>query len=206
MENYRKWKERQAVHKRFGYDGDAAARFVLDAALPLKGRTLEIGTGTGRFMSVLAEHVPLLTTVDINFEEQLCARLLATHQGQLRKIRFLVQDAMCLTWHDHVFDAVVSMNALHHIQDPCRAVEEALRVCKPTGKIVLSDFNARGFQVMDCVHREEGRLHTRVPYRFEDLVARLTMAGWETVWISGECQNVLIAQRPRKKTRSGSGR
>jgi len=37
------------------------------------------------------------------------------------------------------FDLVYCLAALHHIGDPVRAVEEMTRVCRPGGRVVLSD-------------------------------------------------------------------
>jgi cyclopropane fatty-acyl-phospholipid synthase-like methyltransferase len=49
--------------------------FVLEKALPLRGRVLDVGTGKGRFVIALARHVAHITTVDISAEEQCFARL-----------------------------------------------------------------------------------------------------------------------------------
>lgn len=46
-------------------------------------------------------------------------------------------------------------------QDVLRVIDEILRIAKPGGKIVLADFNSRGFAIMNKVHR-----HARFPCRF----------------------------------------
>jgi len=85
--NHARLEERNAVHRRFGFDPDASVRFVLEQALPLRGRVLDIGTGKGRFVVPLALHSPNVTTVDLNAEEQRHARLEAIHAGVADRIR-----------------------------------------------------------------------------------------------------------------------
>lgn len=48
---------------------------MLEQALPLSGRVLDIGTGKGRFVVPLARQAMNITTVDVNGEEQRRARL-----------------------------------------------------------------------------------------------------------------------------------
>ena len=47
--NHAQLDQRNAVHQRFGFDAQASVRFVLEKALPLRGRVLDVGTGKGRF-------------------------------------------------------------------------------------------------------------------------------------------------------------
>ena len=61
--NHARLEERNAVHRRFGFDPDASVRFVLEQALPLRGRVLDIGTGKGRFVIPMARHLAHVTTV-----------------------------------------------------------------------------------------------------------------------------------------------
>ena len=105
----------------------------------------------------------------------------------------MIADATRLPWPAHGFDSVVSMNALHHIQDLPAMVDEALRVVKPTGKMVWADFSEKGFSIAEKIHRHEGRIHERVSYRFEDIAARFAANGWTAVLKSDDCQDILIA-------------
>lgn len=45
--NHAGLEERSACHRRFGFDADASVHFVLEKALPLRGRVLDVGTGKG---------------------------------------------------------------------------------------------------------------------------------------------------------------
>jgi ubiquinone/menaquinone biosynthesis C-methylase UbiE len=188
--------EREARLRQFGYDSPAAIEFVLAQALPLEGSVLEIGTGKGRFLVELARQVAALTTVDIAAEEQQWAWLNARYAGVEEKIRFVVEDAAHLPWPDRTFDAVVTMNAMHHISDFHQVLEEMLRVVKRGGKVVMADFSPRGFQMIARAHRAENKTHPHEHYDFRELQRSLRKRGLPT-WLRKGCnQEVLVARLP----------
>ncbi|MBU0715521.1 MAG: class I SAM-dependent methyltransferase [Verrucomicrobia bacterium] len=193
FDNHSRLMERNAFYRRCGYDSDRSTAFILAQALPLPGRILEIGTGKGRFLMALLSHVSRVTTIDIDPAEQRCARLNVAYAKPPGRARFMIANAENLPWPDHSFDSVVSVNALHHMKNIPHVIGEVLRIARPAGKIVLADFNTRGFSIMNNIHREEGRIHECIPYRFKDLVKRFTAHGWTAVLRSDYCQAVLIA-------------
>ena len=191
--NHLEMAEREAVFRRYGYDSAASIAFVLSKILPLGGQVLEVGSGKGRFLTALARHVAQVTSIDIDAEEQRFAILNAVHAGVSSRIRFVVQNAQQLRWRAGVFDAVVTMNAMHHFPDPDRALSEMVRVLKPSGKLVISDFSPDGFRLMDQIHQAEGRRHPHPPRRFPHWQAWLRELGFRTrIWI-GCHQEVLVA-------------
>ncbi len=185
--------ERDAVFRAHGYDPARAAAFILDQALPLPGRLLEIGTGQGRFLAALLARVPRVTTVDIDPDEQHRARLNVAAAHPPGRARYVIADAARLPWPDRSFHGVISVNALHHFGEISRVVDEILRVVKKDGKIVLADLNARGLSILAAIHAGEGRVHAQVPVRFEDIAARLAAAGWRTTLRPGDCVDMLMA-------------
>lgn len=191
--NHRRLQERNLLHRRFGFDSEASVRFVVGLAGPLRGRVLDVGTGKGRFAVALARPGVQITSVDVNAEEQLYARLEAAYAGVSDRLRFVLQDARCLPWRAASFDAVVSWNVIHHLDDPDRVLSEMLRVLKPPGKLVLADFSPRGFQLMDAIHASEGRRHPHPPSRFAHWQARLRQAGFRIRAFTGCHQQVLVA-------------
>jgi len=205
VDNHARYAGRNAVFRRHGYDADQSAAFILSHALPLPGRIMEIGTGKGRFLMALLAHVPLVTSVDIDPAEQRCARLNVAYAKPSGRARFTIANAADLPWPDHSFDGVVSVNALHHMKNVRRVIDEILRVTKPGGKIVLADFDSRGFSIIKKIHCQEQRIHERFPCRFKDLVKRFATHGWTAVLRSGDCQAVLIAAQVSAH-RGGMGR
>jgi 2-polyprenyl-3-methyl-5-hydroxy-6-metoxy-1,4-benzoquinol methylase len=196
--NHRRLTERNATHRRFGFDPDASVRFVIEKALPLRGHVLDVGTGKGRFVIPLAREVGRVTTVDINAEEQRCARLEAEYAGVADRIEFRLADARGLPWRAGAFDAVTSWNVVHHLDDPERVFREMLRVLKPGGKLVLADFSLSGFRLMDQIHAAEGRTHPHPPTRFAAWRTRLRRAGFDVRRFEDHHEEVLVARRFRK--------
>ncbi len=196
LAHHRRREERAALHRRFGYDGRAAVRFVLDQARPLPERALEIGTGKGNFMVALAREGVRVTTVDINAEEQDAARLAAAYAGVFSRIEFRVADAQALPWREGAFPLVISLNTFHHLPRPDRALAEMWRVLAPGGKLVLADFSATGFQRMAAIHQFEGRRHPTPPNRFAHWEAWLREQGAKTRRTAGRHQEVLVAHAP----------
>jgi len=192
--NHARLEERNAVHRRFGYDSASGVRFVLEKAFPLRGRVLDVGTGKGRFVIALARHVAHVTTVDVSAEEQRQARLEAVYAGLSDRIRFVLQDARRLPWPAASFDAVVSWNVFHHLDDPERVLGEMLRVLKPGGKLVMADFSPSGFRLMDAIHAAEGRRHPNPPSRFAHWRTLLRRLGFQVRRSCGEHQELLVAR------------
>lgn len=195
LENDACLQERNRLYRQHGYDSGEAARYVLKRVGRLSGRVLEIGTGKGRFLVQLARKAEKVVTVDPNEAEQKFAKLNTAHKRVRHKIRFVVADGADLPFADASFDAVVSVNALHHIRNLPGVLREALRVIKPNGKIVLSDFNAHGFRIMDRIHRAEGRIHEHLKYDVASIIGLFRRNGWRVARSSGCCQQVLVVTR-----------
>jgi ubiquinone/menaquinone biosynthesis C-methylase UbiE len=193
IDNHARLMERNAFYREYGYNVEKNTAFVLSKALPLTGHILEIGTGKGRFLTALLGQVCRVTTIDINPQEQRFARLNVAFSRPPGRVRFMIADAAHLPWKDRTFDVVVSMNALHHIPDMPGLVDEAIRVAKPMGRIVLADFSSKGFAAMEKIHHAEGRTHEHTRYQFQDLVKRFAVRGWRAILRSRDCEDVLIA-------------
>ena len=185
---------REAVFRRYGYDSAASIAFVLSKILPLSGLVLEVGSGKGRFLTALAREVAQVTSIDIDAAEQRCALLSAVQAGVSSRIRFLARNAQELGWPAGVFDAVVTMNAMHHFSNPDRALGEMVRVLKPSGKLVICDFSPAGFRLMDEIQQAEGRTHPHPARRFPHWQAWLRGLGFRTSTWCGCHQEVLVAQ------------
>lgn len=204
LENHLRLAEREAAYRRHGYDSRRAIRFVLSHLRPAPARVLEIGTGKGRFLTALARRSVRVVTVDPDAAEQRFARLNAAYAGVGRRIRFVVADGADLPFADASFDAVVSMNALHHIRNLDGVLDEVVRVLRPGGLVLLADFDAAGFRIFDRLHREEGRTHERFRYRWPHVLARLRAAGLAARILAAAHTRLAITGPPGRARRRGA--
>jgi ubiquinone biosynthesis O-methyltransferase len=103
---------------------------------PMPGiEILDIGCGTGIYCLELAQLGAKVTGIDISEAMLTKARTKAARQGL--EIQFFCADARKLPFQDESFDAVVSVTALEFVPDLREALEEAYRVLRPGGRLVV---------------------------------------------------------------------
>jgi ubiquinone/menaquinone biosynthesis C-methylase UbiE len=122
---------------------DLPARAVEDALLALipaepPGRLLDIGTGTGRVLELLAPRVRQGLGVDASKAMLALARARLSGPG-LGHCAVRLADMYRLPLPDGSFDTVVLQMVLHHAEDPAGVVTEAARVLAPGGRLLLID-------------------------------------------------------------------
>jgi 2-polyprenyl-3-methyl-5-hydroxy-6-metoxy-1,4-benzoquinol methylase len=159
QENHKRYLERKALYKSFGYDIDKERMFIIDKAQPLHGNILEAGTGKGHFTLVLAKQGYRFTTFDISKEEQKFAKINLKYFGLDKQVNFKIKNAEHLTFKNSSFDIIFSVNTVHHLTNSYKVIEEFIRVLSFEGKIVLSDFTKEGFEIMDEIYANEKRMH-----------------------------------------------
>ena len=125
---------------------------LLGAAMVLRGATrlLDIGTGTGRLLELLAPRVAAALGVDASRAMLALARSRLARPG-LTHCAVRLADMYRLPLPDAGFDLVVVQMVLHHAEDPAAAVAEAARVLRPAGRLIVVDLAPH--QNIDCLHR-----------------------------------------------------
>ena len=119
------------------------AQAVEDALLALfppepAGRLLDIGTGTGRVLELLAPRVRQALGVDASKAMLALARSRLSGPG-FAHCAVRLADMYRLPLADQSFDAVVLQMVLHHAEDPAGAVLEATRVLAGGGRLLVID-------------------------------------------------------------------
>jgi ubiquinone/menaquinone biosynthesis C-methylase UbiE len=176
-ERLRAFRERCDVYLRRGYDRFAAARHVVDAAAGLRGPALDVGTGQGLLALELARRGLEVVSVDVEGESQELARLLAAEAGLSGRIAFVAADAARLPYPDGHFGCAAMLDVLHHLEEPGPVVREMARVVAAGGRVVVADFDERGFELVAHVHADEGRVHPRSAATVAAAAAELGRAG-----------------------------
>jgi ArsR family transcriptional regulator len=107
------------------------------------GRTLDIGTGTGRLLELLAPRVTSGLGIDASRTMLALARVrLAKPEYCHLSVR--LADMYALPLHDAAFDLVLLQMVLHYAEDPAQAVAEARRVLAPGGTLLVVDLAPHG--------------------------------------------------------------
>jgi ubiquinone/menaquinone biosynthesis C-methylase UbiE len=106
------------------------------------GRVLDIGTGSGRLAIELAKANGSnfeIIGLDISEAMLLKAQDNARQAGVHGKVKFVLGTAADLPFPDESFDLVVSYASLHHWFEPVNVFNEAQRVVKDNGVILIRD-------------------------------------------------------------------
>jgi len=136
-------------------------RVIGDLHIPRGARVLEVGAGTGTSFPAYPRHCQVIGI-------DLAPDMLARAQGKIREngwshLKVMKMDALQLEFPDDSFDYVMAFHVVTVVPDPVRMVEEAKRVCRPGGRIVIvnhftSDFPLLGSltETLDPVTRRLG--------------------------------------------------
>jgi ubiquinone/menaquinone biosynthesis C-methylase UbiE len=145
--------------------------------VPPGSTILDVAGGTGQLGRHLARAGGSAVIVDLT-DAMLDAGLRSVQQEGRDDVVFVRGDATSLPFPDRQFDVVVSRFALHHMDDPGRAVAEMARVCRPEGTVTLIDMVAGGAR-HDELERLRDPSHTRALPE-EELRSLLSAAGRES--------------------------
>ena len=156
---------------------------------------MEIGTGKGHFALALAKRSFKFTSVDISEEEQSVAKLNVQYYGFEKLVSFRIEDAMKLSFSDKDFNAIFSINVFHHLEKPQLVLNEISRLLHPAGKVILSDFTAKGFEIINKCHTHEGKVHDRSKHDLNEAKDYFANKGFNIKEFQSETQQVIIAEK-----------
>lgn len=125
------------------------------AGLNPRESTLDVATGSGRMALVLAERGHGITSCDINEEAVEKARVRLG--GLADRVEILVLDARELPFEDDSFSAVTCANAVHEMDEPRAVLREMSRVVRDDGRLVIIEFNERGYELISRIHKQLGK-------------------------------------------------
>ncbi|MFQ5683480.1 MAG: class I SAM-dependent methyltransferase [Candidatus Binatia bacterium] len=148
--------------KIFGKIFYSRLRWVIEDMHIRRGTSvLEVGAGTGTSFPAYPRHCQV-TGIDLAPDMLDRARDKIRENGWTH-LKVLEMDALHLDFPDNSFDYVMAFHVVTVVPNPIRMMEEAKRVCRPGGRIVIvnhftSDIPALGFltEAMDPFTRRLG--------------------------------------------------
>jgi ubiquinone/menaquinone biosynthesis C-methylase UbiE len=156
---------------------DAAVERAIVAALagaPMRA-LLDLGTGTGRILELLGPEVERGLGIDLSLDMLALARARLDRAG-LRHCSVRQGDIYELALPNDSFDVVVIHQVLHFLDDGARAIHEAARVLRPSGRLLIVDFGPHELEFL----REE-HAHRRLGFAPETVAQWMKAAGLDLV-------------------------
>ena len=152
---------------------DEAVEAAIIGALadaPLRA-LLDLGTGTGRMLELLAPRIERGLGLDLSLDMLSLARARLDRVG-LRHCSVRQGDIYDLALPKDSFDAVVIHQVLHFLDDGARAIEEAARVLRPGGRLLVVDFAPHDLEFLRDEHA-----HRRLGFAPETVTQWMKAAG-----------------------------
>ncbi|MGE0660775.1 MAG: ArsR/SmtB family transcription factor [Reyranellaceae bacterium] len=132
---------------------------------------LDIGTGTGRMLEVLAPYFRRGTGIDQSHEMLSLARANLARAG-VRNAEVRQGSMYALDLPDDSFDVVTLHQVLHYAEDPQAVLEEAARVLRPGGRLIVVDFAPH-----ELVHLQREHAHRHLGFADNQVSGWLAAAG-----------------------------
>jgi len=111
--------------------------FVVADLIEESDRVLECACGTGMLSKGIAERCQGLIATD--YSEGML-RQAAKKLSKYSNVRIRKANIMQLKVKDGAFDKVVAGNVIHLLDEPYKALEELMRVCKVGGKVIIPTY------------------------------------------------------------------
>ncbi|HQF30158.1 MAG TPA: metalloregulator ArsR/SmtB family transcription factor [Hyphomicrobiales bacterium] len=171
-ENAAEWDRLRSLHV-----AEAAVEVAIRAAVGERpfGSMIDLGTGTGRMLEVLAPLYERAVGIDSSPDMLAVARANLAKAG-IAHARVQHGDIFHPPVAGQTFELVVLHQVLHYLDDPGRAIAEAARLVRPGGRLLIVDFAPHSLEFL----REE-HAHRRLGFSHEQMAGWLGTAGIDVV-------------------------
>ena len=132
---------------------------------------LDLGTGTGRMLELFGPQIERGLGLDLSLDMLALARSRLDRAG-LRHCSIRQGDLYDLALPKDSFDVVIIHQVLHFLDDGARAIAEASRVLRPSGRLLVIDFAPHDLEFF----REE-HAHRRLGFSADAVTQWMSAAG-----------------------------
>jgi len=159
------------------YYAETAAQEVAFVSSRVKpgARVLEVGAGTGRFTSALADKASyvLATDISVRMLEELRSKVQCSNVETLRMDLWKLDDLL----EYGAFDTVVCMRVLPHLMEVQQALSKLKGAVKPQGNVVFDLWNHLSFVILlRRVLRRKSNVYTSY-HSYSEMVHMIANAG-----------------------------
>jgi ubiquinone/menaquinone biosynthesis C-methylase UbiE/DNA-binding transcriptional ArsR family regulator len=154
---------------------DTAVEEAIRAALAGQAfrSLLDLGTGTGRMLEMFGPDIERGFGIDLSLDMLLLARDRLERAG-LKNCSVRQGDIYDLPLANNAFDVVILHQVLHFLDDGARAIREAARVLRPSGRLLIVDFAPHEMEFL-----REQYAHRRLGFAPETVTQWMTGSGLE---------------------------
>jgi ubiquinone/menaquinone biosynthesis C-methylase UbiE len=154
------------------------------AGLPIRGRLLDVGGGTGRIARFLAGQAAQVIVVDESWR-------MLSHTPTGLALDLTAAHAERLPFASGEFECVIMVDTYHHVRDQQQTLAELMRACARGGRVVIEEPDIQRFAVKLIALGERLALMRSHFRRAEEIAAAFRALGAEasvhrqdtTVWV-----------------------
>lgn len=167
--NAAQWDEIRSLH----VDEAEVEAQILNAAGPGRFRRLvDLGTGAGRMLTLLGGLADQAVGLDLSQSMLNIARGAVQEAGLGGRCELRHGDILSTGLPSAFADLVVIHRVLHYLPDPPAALNEAARLVRPGGRLLVVDFAPHAIEALRDQHR-----HRRLGFSDEEMARWLSAAG-----------------------------
>lgn len=154
----------------WGYDlWDEYIDMIKFANIPKNSLILEFGTGSGRALSILLQLDYSVISIDYEENQMRKADERIKHLDNYNKV-LLISDFYQTKIFEKSVKYIICANVLHETEKPKELLDIMLNALADDGKLLLWDFNSKGFEVMANLHKViYGDIHNEGTLKIENV-------------------------------------
>jgi ubiquinone/menaquinone biosynthesis C-methylase UbiE len=165
--NAANWHEVRALHVSEQEVEAAWLKLIGEGSI---GTLVDLGTGTGRVLELLAPRAAHAIGIDANRDMLAIARA-NMQKAELGNVQVRHGDVNALALPESSADLVTIHQVLHYLDDPARALREAAKLLAPGGRVLVVDFAPHGLEFL-----REAQAHRRLGFSREQVATWLAEA------------------------------
>lgn len=166
--------------------GDSRSNVLAEtwAALGGKGIVLDVGAGAGYFSLAIARQLQEGKVICVDLSREMLSHLRGTAERRCLsdRVEILEGSAYQIRLDDQSVDLAIANGVFHELVRPELAMQEMVRVVRPGGRVIVTDFRADTWigSRIAAAHRSEDH----GPFRLEELKTLFLQAGLDDVRVS----------------------